>query len=329
MKRGRITLPMTRKSWLKGTSAVLGVTAMLSNSTAAFAQGLSQQQKLALLRANVKYVFVVFHENESFDHYFGTFPGANGLFSAPAGTPAGNQTASFVQNYLDTNVAVTQVQPFLMPQAVRTTQSGTAGPAGTVVPIYPYDYISVDHGHQGMSTSLHVVNGVARNDLYAIDQEGFTMDANGTIVKSNGAAVTAVSLAAKQKAEADLSHIDCDTIPSCGSWAKNFVLFDNFHQSIVGPSTPNAIAIIAGQSGQTQWALHPEQGATVTYADPAAFHEPSVRATASASRHHQRGQQRVRPGGERSGSAPGLEQRLQRREAAVQRGRELRPTRPT
>ena len=52
------------------------------------------------------------------------------------------------------------------------------------------------------------------------------------------------------------------------SWAKNFVLFDNFRQTIVGPSTPNAIAIIAGQSGQTQWGLHPNEGATVTYSNP-------------------------------------------------------------
>jgi phospholipase C len=51
------------------------------------------------------------------------------------------------------------------------------------------------------------------------------------------------------------------------SWAKNFTLFDNFRQTIVGPSTPNAIAVISGQSGQTQWAQHPEQGASVTYAN--------------------------------------------------------------
>ena len=53
------------------------------------------------------------------------------------------------------------------------------------------------------------------------------------------------------------------------SWAKQFVLFDEFHQTIVGPSTPNAIALIAGQSGETQWALHNDQGATVTYTNPA------------------------------------------------------------
>jgi phospholipase C len=43
------------------------------------------------------------------------------------------------------------------------------------------------------------------------------------------------------------------------------VLFDNFHQIATGPSTPNAIAMIAGQVGDTQWVKHPDQ------ADPTGF----------------------------------------------------------
>ena len=142
--------------------------------------------------------------------------------------------------------------------------------AATIVPIYPADEISVDHSHQGMANDLDVNpgNGIAANDRYAMDQEGLTTNASGAIVTSSGASPTSITLAQSQKAETDISHIDCDTIPFMWSWAKNFVLFDNFHQTIVGPSTPNAIAIIAGQSGQTQWALHPDEGATVTYANP-------------------------------------------------------------
>ena len=83
---------MTRKTWLRTTGAVIGMVAMLSNTTGALAQTpaptLTLAQKIALLRQKVKYVFVIFHENGSFDHYFGTFPGANGLFSAPAGHDA-------------------------------------------------------------------------------------------------------------------------------------------------------------------------------------------------------------------------------------------------
>ena len=224
----------------------------------------SLEEKIELLRHKVKYVFVIFHENESFDHYFGTFPGANGLFDAPYGFTPANKTPSFTQRYLDTSLNVQTISPFLMPQAVTT-------PSGTIVPIYPADEISVDHSHQGMANSMDVdfTTRIAANDRYAMNQEGLTTDASGNIVTSKGFAPTAITLAQSQKAQTDIGHIDCDTIPFMWRWAKNFVLFDNFRQTIVGPSTPNAIAIIAGQSGQTQWALHTDESATFTYANPA------------------------------------------------------------
>jgi phospholipase C len=284
---------MSFAKFFKRTTGLLGTLALLSNTTMSLAQDdwprddgqqhdgfkyddgqwhddddhdrLSLREKVELLRRKVKYVFVIFHENESFDHYFGTFPGANGLYSAPRGGTPANATPSFVQKYLDTSLKPVTISPFLMPQAVKTTS------AGQIVPIYPADEISVDHSHQGMSNSLHVdpTTGVAANDRYALDQEGLTTDAYGNIVTSTGVAPTAISLAQKQKAETDIGLIDCDTIPFMWHWAKNFVLFDNFRQTIVGPSTPNAIALIAGQSGQTQWALHNNEGPTTTYANPA------------------------------------------------------------
>ena len=278
---------------LKRASALIGTLAILSNVTAAVAENSegfdhghywnhgsgrqdddfergSLDEKIALLRKKVKYVFVIFHENELFDHYFGTFPGANGLFSAPQGATPANQTPSFVQKYLDTSLNPSTISPFLLPQAVVTTQAGNAGPAGTIVPIYPADEISVDHSHQGMANGLNInpATGVAANDRYAMDQEGLTTDSQGNIVNNMGVAPTSIALAQKQKAEIDVSHIDCDTIPFMWLWAKNFVLFDNFRQTIVGPSTPNAIALIAGQSGETQWALHNAEAPTTTYASP-------------------------------------------------------------
>ncbi len=247
---------MHTRTYRKVAAAALGSVAMLSSAVAFGAdwdgfygrhgdgdnQG-SLQEKIELLRKKVKYVFVIFHENESFDHYFGTYPGANGLFEAPRGSTPANKTASFTQRYLDKSLNVKTIHPFLMPQAVIG--------AGKVVPVYPADEISVDHSHQGMANDLDVdaKTGIAANDRYAMDQEGLTTNASGDIVTSSGAAPTSITLAQAQKAETDIGHIDCDTIPFMWSWAKHFVLFDNFHQTIVGPSTPNAIAIIAGQSG--------------------------------------------------------------------------------
>lgn len=268
----------TRKYRRAGAAALRGVAMAITSTAMAFAgdwdgsygrgqdrgddQG-SLQEKIELLRQKVKYVFVIFHENESFDHYFGTYPGANGLFEAPRGFTPANKTPSFTQRYLDTSLNVKTTRPFLMPQAV------VSAGAGKVIPIYPADEISVDHSHQGMANGLDVdgKTGIAANDRYAMDQEGLTTNASGAIVTSSGATPTSISLAQVQKAEDDIDHLDCDTIPFMWSWAKHFVLFDDFHQAVVGPSTPNAIAIIAGQSGETQWALHPDEGASVTYAN--------------------------------------------------------------
>ena len=55
-----------------------------------------------------------------------------------------------------------------------------------------------------------------------------------------------------------MSHLDCDTIPFLWQYADRFTLLDNFHMTITSASTPNAIAMISGQNGVTQLALHPE-----------------------------------------------------------------------
>ena len=67
-----------------------------------------------------------------------------------------------------------------------------------------------------------------------------------------------------QKGELVVSHVDCDTAPFLWNYADRFTLFDNFFDTVIGPSTPNAIAMIAGQSGVTQWVKHPELGSNFT-----------------------------------------------------------------
>ena len=64
-------------------------------------RNLPRYAKQALLREKIKYVFVLFQENRSFDGYFGTFPGANGLFSRP---PC--KTPGFVQRIVNTDGTV-------------------------------------------------------------------------------------------------------------------------------------------------------------------------------------------------------------------------------
>jgi phospholipase C len=58
-----------------------------------------------------------------------------------------------------------------------------------------------------------------------------------------------------------MAYYDCDTIPFLWKYAHEFTLFDHVFQTIVGPSSPNNISVIAAQAGQTQSARDPQQNA--------------------------------------------------------------------
>ena len=239
---------------------------------------LTTAQKVALLRQKVKYVFVLFQENRSYEHYFGTYPGANGLTSTYPGALASDpyaQPANAFPSYnsliRNTDGTFSTISPFLIPRTITNA-------AGATVQLYPEDTYSVDHSHNGYENDFHydaATKSHPLNDGYALDQQGlhFSTDSSSpaTVVNGAGVAPTApTTLQSKQKGEVVISHIDCDTIPLLWQYADRFAMFDNFHQTATGPSTPNAIALIAGQVGDTQWVKHPSE------ADPAGLTLPNL-----------------------------------------------------
>jgi len=203
---------------------------------------LSNEELIELLRRRVKYVFVLFQENRSFDHYFGTFRGANGLFSdgVKARVPAAN-----TQAILNTDGSVGSIQPF------RIGNEQTAS-----------DLDDVDHAHPRMAAKMHLVNGVPTMDRFALNEQA-KYCAGSPIDPATPPA--AVSLKSKQFGELAMAYVDCDTIPFLWNYANKFTLFDNIFQTTIGPSTPNAIAMIAGQSGETQWVKHPDATSATTF----------------------------------------------------------------
>src|SRR5581483_12415311 len=90
-------------------------------------------------------------------------------------------------------------------------------------------------------------HGVPHNDQYALTDEGVTI--------VNGKPNHAPTLERKQLGELVMAHVDCDTIPFMWQYADRFTLFDHFFDTVIGPSGPNAVAMIAGQTGETQWML--------------------------------------------------------------------------
>ena len=209
---------------------------------------LSQEEKLRLVRNRIKYVFVLFQENRSFDFYFASYPGADGLYAGPNGPYSPSQVAGFTQVIVNTDGTFSTVTPFKIPNTIVDAN-------GKTVPIYPADLASVNHSHAGLARKIALdANGVAQNSAYSLTEEGITL--------KDGKPSKSPSLERKQFGELVMGHIDCDAAPFLWQYADRFTLFDHFMDTIIGPSTPNAIAMIAGQGGETQWMLHPDAAAT-------------------------------------------------------------------
>jgi len=201
----------------------------------------SRDELVKHLREKVKYVFVLYQENRSFDSYFGTFPGAEGLFSHPAA-----QTPGFNQPLIDTSGNTITINPFRIgPKDVCPDSIATVKGVTSSAPCYAADTDDMDHSHAGLVSKMDVQNGVAKMDGFAVFEER-KVTASGN-----------PSLKAKQAGELSMAYEDCDTIPLLWGYAQKFVLADHIFQTLVGPSTPGNLAIIGAQSGQTQWVKHP------------------------------------------------------------------------
>jgi phospholipase C len=212
--------------------------ARLRNANIRPEPNVSQEQLVSLIQQNIKYVFVIYQENRSFDSYFGTFPGANGLFSQPA-----SQTPGFVQKIVNTDGTVGTISPFRI------------GPAQ-----YAADTDDIDHSHGRTVAKMDVQNGIAQMDNFAVTEE---LKYSTTVNPS---------LKAKQFGELSMAYEDCDTVPLLWTYADRFALFDNVFESMTGPSTPGNLSIIGAQSGETQLALHPEQASVLpVLSDPDPF----------------------------------------------------------
>jgi len=203
---------------------------------------MSHRDLVAMIQQKVKYVFVFYQENRSFDSLFGTFPGAAGLFSQPAA-----QTPGFTQNLVDVTGKTIPISPFRIgpnDTCPNSTVNGTPSPTTC----YAADTDDIDHSHPRIVAKMDIQGSVPLMDQFAQVEElkYYTPPANP-------------SLKAKQMGELAMAYEDCDTVPLLWAYADQFVLFDNIFQTMTGPSTPGNLAIIGAQAGQTQWALHPTE----------------------------------------------------------------------
>ncbi|MGA8574353.1 MAG: alkaline phosphatase family protein [Candidatus Cybelea sp.] len=168
------------------------------------------------IRQHVRYVFVIYQENRSFDHFFGTFPGANGIYTAAA------RTHGFAQ---------------FNPVAGRETQAFRV-----VAP----EIGLLNNARALMEVGIHggAMDGFVRAE--AAWAQYLPPKAQQVL------GMTSLADAASVGDEA-MAHVDCDTIPYLWKYASRFALYDSFFQGARAPSTPSNVEIIAAQNGETEY----------------------------------------------------------------------------
>jgi phospholipase C len=116
---------------------------------------MSRQALIEQLRHKVKYVFVLYQENRSFDSYFGTFPGAEGLFSHPP-----SETPGFNQTLVNTDGTMTTIHPFRIGPKDQCSNSKVNGTISSTGKCYAADTDDIDHSHPRTVAKMDIQNGV-------------------------------------------------------------------------------------------------------------------------------------------------------------------------
>ena len=111
-------------------------------------------------------------------------------------------------------------------------------------PLGAADTLDADHSRAGLLAKVD--NG--KMDNFVAGEEKIQTDGRGLSAPS-----------ARQFGILTMGHEDCRTIPFLWMYAHRFALYDHIFQAMYGPSTPGNIDLIAGQTGQSQLARHPEE----------------------------------------------------------------------
>jgi phospholipase C len=191
----------------------------------------------------IKHVVVIYGENVSFDHYFGSYPNAANLPGEPSFTPA-TGTPTNIANYTTT--------PSLL------TDNPNTNIANGVAAANPYRLARAqaatndqDHNYGPEQTAFD--NG--KMDLFPLSVG--TAD-SAALATATGASAISTTTALT------MGYFDGNTVTGLWNYAQHFAMNDHSFGSTFGPSTPGAINLI---SGQTNGVINPLNVASATVAD--------------------------------------------------------------
>jgi phospholipase C len=200
----------------KAMAAVTAAAISLMPVTPAFAK-----KQVAETATPIKHIVVIFQENVSFDHYFGSYPTATNPFGEPQFKAKKNTPT--VNGY-------SPALAFNNPNALNAANgSGATNP------------FRLDRS-QALTAD--------QNHAYGPEQSAYhlgLMDLFPDFVGTAGTPPNAPPLVVTTKG-LNLGYFDGNTVTAYWNYAQNYAMSDNSYGSTFGPSTPGLINLLSGQT---------------------------------------------------------------------------------
>jgi len=193
----------------------------------------------------IKHLVVIFNENRSFDHYFGTYPNALNPEGEPLFEPAKN-TPRDINNLLS-NPALLDNNPNANPNVVPSNGQTVTQPSNGVNASNPFrlDRTQANTADQSHSYgSEQKAYDAGKNDLFPLDV-------------GSGTAGGAGAFGTKGQV---MGYFDGNTVTAFWNYAQNYAMSDNAWTDTFGPSTPGALHMFSGQTNGSTSGLADGQG---------------------------------------------------------------------
>ena len=202
----------------KAKLAILAASTILSGAAAMPSVAGDDQAQSPSTQTPIKHIVVIYGENESFDHYFGTYPFAENpkvlafpepRFVADDDTPSANTLLSAGLLMNNPNLR----QPFRLMRSEAFT-------------------CDMDHD-------------------YTAEQKAFDGGLMDKFVQATGD----IGLGCRPDGSMVMAYFDGNTVTALWNYAQRFAMDDNSHGSMFGPSTVGAVNLVSGQTGNAVIAL--------------------------------------------------------------------------
>jgi len=200
----------------------------------------------------IKHVVVIFQENVSFDHYFGTYPQATNTDGAPfvglPKTPAVNglppATASSIPASLQ------HLTNFI------STNTNTSRPS------------RLDSSATGLAWNEPGQLTCDQDHNYSDEQKSMDKGGMDQFVQAVGTATGTTPFGTPCVGSVVMDYYDGNTVTGLWNYAQRFAMSDNSFNSTFGPSAPGAINLASGDTGRVDTTHMAGSVTTATSAAP-------------------------------------------------------------